>query len=150
MITAVIGVDPGPTSGVALLILRDDRTLADRFVFQCNAPAAYGLVNYLVEANEGPAKVVCAGEAFADGRGPGARGKNAQVTRGLITDLDSLPVTWYWRTAAAVKPWAIDRRLLISGLYDITQGMPHARDACRHALFCAAHDLGLPDPLIKD
>jgi hypothetical protein len=46
-----------------------------------------------------------------------------------------------------VKPWATDERLAAAGLLDPTKGMRHARDAARHALFCAVRDFGLPDPL---
>jgi hypothetical protein len=46
-----------------------------------------------------------------------------------------------------VKPWAVDKRLHAAGLLDMTAGMRHARDAARHALFCAVKDYGLPDPL---
>jgi hypothetical protein len=51
------------------------------------------------------------------------------------------------RTAALVKPWATDKRLVAAGLLDITRGLPHARDGARHALFSAHHDSGAPDPL---
>ena len=51
------------------------------------------------------------------------------------------------RAAAEVKPWATDARLDAAGLLDVTKGMPHARDACRHALFAGVRDGRMPDPL---
>jgi hypothetical protein len=55
----------------------------------------------------------------------------------------------YARSAADVKPWATDTRLQAAGLLDLTKGMRHARDAARHALFCAVCDFGLTDPLSR-
>jgi hypothetical protein len=61
---------------------------------------------------------------------------------------DSLvEVTYHARSASTVKPWATDARLERAGLLDLTAGMRHARDAARHALFCAVKNCGLPDPL---
>ncbi|MET0423635.1 MAG: hypothetical protein ABW046_07165 [Actinoplanes sp.] len=73
------------------------------------------------------------------------------VTRsmvGVVTSWSSLPnLTLRQRSASEVKPWATDKRLHAAGLLDPTIGMRHARDAARHALFCAVSDYGLPDPL---
>jgi hypothetical protein len=46
-----------------------------------------------------------------------------------------------------VKPWATDKRLTAAGLLAMTAKMADARDACRHALYTAVHDAGIPDPL---
>lgn len=53
------------------------------------------------------------------------------------------------RRAADVKPWATDERLDAVGLLEPTKGMRHARDAARHALFCAVKECGRPDPLSR-
>lgn len=53
------------------------------------------------------------------------------------------------RAAVAVKPWATDSRLHALGLLDASIGLPHARDAVRHALYEAVHAGLLPDPLSK-
>lgn len=142
--TVIIGADPGATCGIALL-MPDGPPL----VYSCNHHAAYGLVSWLIEANEGPADIIAAGEAFVPGRGAGARMTGAAVTRSLIDDLDDL-LGWHWRSAAAVKPWATDRRLDAAGLLTITAKMPDGRDAARHALFAAVHDAGWPDPLSRE
>lgn len=141
--SCVLGVDPGPVTGVCWLGLAPWQPLA----FQCSAPGAYLLAAFLLEASDGPARVILAGERFIAGRGPGARGADAAVTRQVITDLDSLSPHWHWRSAAEVKPWATDARLRAAGLLQECRGMPHAADACRHALFAAVRDGGVPDPL---
>ena len=75
----------------------------------------------------------------------------SRITRDLVGQLSALVsegrgVRQIQRSAAEVKPWGTDLRLTKSGLLAITKGMPHARDACRHALF-AAVSAGMPDPL---
>lgn len=139
----IIGVDPGGVSGVALLP-QDGEPLA----YQCCAAATYGLVVMLAEASDSPEHVVFAGEKFVPGTGAGARRKPAGTTRGVIGDLNDLG-GWHWRSAAEVKPWATDKRIERAGLAALTAALPHARDAFRHALFCAVHDLGWPDPLSR-
>jgi hypothetical protein len=141
---ACLGVDPGMTTGMALL-----SESGPPLVFQCNASAAYALACFLLEANDGPATVVAAGEAFVAGRGAGARGKDAAVTRQVIADLDQLHENWHWRSAATVKPWSTDARLKAAGLLAPCQGMGHAADGARHGLYAAVHDCGWPDPLSK-
>lgn len=140
----VLGVDPGVTTGVFWLA-----ATGPPLAYQCNASGAYPLVAFLLEANDGPAQVILAGERFVPGRGPGARGAAATATRAVIADLDGLSDGWHWRSAAQVKPWATDRRLAAAGLAAHCHGMPHAADAARHALFAAVHDAGYPDPLSR-
>jgi hypothetical protein len=145
VITCVLGVDPGPHTGVAWLT--EGRA---PLVFQCNPAAAVPLVEWLLDSNEGPAHVSLAGEGFVPGRGAGARQEGAMVTRALIEDLDAAHDGWHWRSAAAVKPWA-RLRLEKSGLLALTDGLgQHSRDAAMHAIFCAVHDRDWPDPLSKD
>jgi hypothetical protein len=144
-VTCVLGVDPGPVTGIAWLCSGPGQR---PLVFQCNAAGAYPLASWLLEASEGPARIICAGERFITGRGAGARGANATATRQVISDLDRL-ARWHWRSAAEVKPWATDARLKAAGLLEQCHGMPHAADACRHALFAMIHDCGMPDPLSR-
>lgn len=146
--TIVIGVDPGPTTGVAWMDLSVAEARQLPLVFQCNHAGAYPLVSWLIEASEGPAAVILAGERFIHGRGAGARGRAATITRSVISDLDGLG-RWRWRSAAEVKPWATDRRLAAAGFLPECHGMPHAADACRHALFAAVRDGGMRDPLSR-
>lgn len=139
----VLGADPGPATGIAMVETAGDGLRA--MTFQCNGSSAYWLASQLLEANEGPASVILAGERFIIGRGAGARGAAGRETREVIADLDGLG-DWTWRAAAEVKPWATDRRLAAAGLLAQCHGMPHALDACRHALY-ALVKAGYPDPL---
>lgn len=143
MTVVILGADPGLCTGLFLL------TPAGGLAYQCSHNAAYGLATFLIECNDGPANVVCAGEAFVPGRGAGARQAGAAVTRALIADLDDL-MKWHWRPAVTVKAWSTDKRLEAAGLLGLCKGMPHAADAARHMLYCATKDCGMPDPLGKD
>jgi hypothetical protein len=142
----VIGADPGVVTGIAMLAPGERP-----WVIQCSAPAVLAVMQLLVElAQSRGDDVTCAGERFITGRGPGARGVNATVTRELIDGLSRLPARWHWRSAAEVKPWATDTRLEAAGLLRECHGLPHGADACRHLLFCGARDLGWPDPLSRE
>ena len=143
MTAVVLAADPGSTCGFCLLAPG-----CVPLVYACNHAAAYGLACFLIEANDGPATMICAGEAFVPGRGAGARQAGAAVTRALIADLSDL-TGWHWRSAAMVKPWA-RLRLKAAGLYDVTAKTADGRDAAMHAIFAGVHDCGWPDPLSKD
>lgn len=150
----VIGIDPGPTTGFA--VLRWDGEpgawrLATRnhAVFQCAHGSALWLFDRLIEEHP---HVRVAIERFILGRISRASKHDGEITRDLIgalvdriVDMDASR----WRPAAAVKPWATDDRLAYAGLLDPTKGMPHARDAGRHALFSGVSDYGAPDPMSK-
>jgi hypothetical protein len=137
---AVLGCDPGTCTGMAFLPPHGPLT-----AFQCSGHAAAWLARQLLEASEG-ARVIAAGEAFVPGPGTG---RDATVTRQVITSLDGV-ARWHWRPAGEVKAWATDERLRIAGMLALTAKMPRdARDACRHLLFCAVHDCGMPDPLAR-
>lgn len=158
MITMVLGADPGSTTGLCLLHLEptydipgvtSPPVIKSRLVFGCNALAVFPLAQFLMEINEGPARIIATGETFVPGRGAGARGHGAADARAVIEDLKALPLNWHWNTAAVVKAWATDERLKAAGLYDMTAKMIDARDAARHALFGAVKYAGLPDPLSR-
>lgn len=71
-------------------------------------------------------------------------------TARLVTQLNGAGIPVTVRPPALVKPWATDRRLEAAGLMTATAGMPgHARDAARHCLYCACHDLGMRDPMSR-
>lgn len=142
---AVIGVDPGPTTGIAVLDLHD----YSHALIQADA----GSVVHLVRSYSGGALLRVAVERYVIGlrAARSAKAGAGRVTRDLIGALAALepeldtPVVQ--RSAAEIKPWATDERLRAAGLY--TRGMPHARDGARHALFAAVHDCGAPDPLSR-
>jgi len=154
-----IGIDPGPTTGLAVAYWHDG--WVQPAAFQCDAAAAVTLLRWVLRDNghcngRAPARkqVRAQVEEFRLGTGAGARGPDAAATRSLSEDLAMTlmreHVPCLIRPAAAVKPWATDKRLEKAGLIRVTSGMPqHARDAFRHLLFTAVHDGGVPDPLSK-
>jgi len=151
----VLGVDPGPTTGIAALRYTDGR-LAEVRVAQCCADWALPLLTGLGLLD--PAQrglIVLAIERFVVGprAAHSATAVAGQITRDLAGALIALGeptrVLIRTRSAAEVKPWATDTRLDAAGLLAPTRGSAHARDGCRHALFAACHDLGIPDPLSR-
>lgn len=148
-----LGIDPGATTGFALLRAWPYTDL--NLVVQCNHLAARVVLDGLLTYDEGCPTVIAV-ERFVVGRrsARSSTAKAGEITRNLIgaiqeaADRSSTPTTVVMRAAAAVKPWAQDR-LGPSGLLAATTGMTHARDACMHALFAACHDGGLPDPLSR-
>lgn len=150
--TLVIGVDPGPTTGIVAFEHPGWLLPNGIRVVQCSANAAVTLVRTLVAQRW---SVLLAVERFVVGRGSMRAGQHGTVTRELIGALQSLyegldgPLGWRARSASEVKPWATDERLAAAGLLDPTKGMGHARDAARHALYAAVRDCGMPDPLSR-
>lgn len=143
-----LGIDPGPSTGIALIRLGEP---AAAQVFQCNAAAAPWLLARLLEEQK-RFQVTGGIEAFAPGRGAGAARHGSRVSR-QVEELAGIcaesGVPLQARFASVVKAWATDKRLREAGLYELTAGGTHCRDAARHALFCAVYDGGLPDPLSK-
>lgn len=143
----VLGVDPGPTTGLGLLQLPLG---AGHEYGQLSAGAVLPVVLALLDPCPGPALIAV--EAFVVGRraGRSASPDAGRVTRELVAALRALAgpgLAVVVRPAAEVKPWATDERLRAAGLHPT--GMPHARDGCRHALYAAVHDCGVPDPLSR-
>lgn len=153
----VIGIDPGPIPGIVHLALRAGGRNLDIDVIQCSESTAPLLLWALLDSARfvgGTAPAIVAIEKFVVGRASMRSGRSGGVTRDLVGKLireaeDQQNVKVLQRTAAQVKPWATDTRLEAAGLLEATKGMRHARDAARHALFCAVHDAGVPDPLSK-
>lgn len=158
MTTVVIGVDPGPSTGIVELIC-DSGQFEIGSVVQCNANAVLSIVDMLAFGSNrsplrDPSRVLVAVEHFVVGyrAGRSSTAVAGQTTRELIADLQALgraSVRVVLRSASEVKPWGTDHRLMQAGLWDATKGMQHARDGARHALFAAVHDCGVPDPLSR-
>lgn len=153
----VVGVDPGPTPGICGLLYQDGKLSAAR-VLQINAPGCLGAVSWLLGSCWGNGhSALLAVERFVIGRRSVVSGSRdaGQITRDMIGALGGLVageegrVTFVSRSAAEVKPWAIDERLKAVGLLSSCLGMPHAKDAVKHALFAAVADLGVADPLSR-
>jgi len=146
----VIGVDPGPVPGIVALHF-DRVRLGPVDVIQCSAGVSGEILDHLLSIPLWPRTLVQI-ERFVVGRGSMKSGRHGAVTRNQVGALKEIARThcgdWVFeRSAAAVKPWAVDDRLARAGLLEPTKGMTHARDAARHALFCAVRDGGIPDPL---
>jgi hypothetical protein len=151
-VTVILGVDPGGTTGIALLGGPDGVPV----LLQSSREGVLTVVWALVERvrDQGGKVSAIAVERFVAGPRSGrlATPAGAATARVVIADLCSFAqevadVPVYPRSAAEVKPWATDARLKAAGIEH--RGMPHALDAARHALFCAVRDYGMPDPLSR-
>jgi hypothetical protein len=154
----VIGVDPGPTPGIAALHATASRAVAAAVV-QCDQGSTVLLVRALLStldpAGDGGRPPILAVERFVVGY-RAARSRTAAAgaaTRDLVGAVRAMVreigARFEERPAAAVKPWASDARLAAAGLLERTRGLPHARDAARHALYAAVHAHLMPDPLSR-
>jgi len=146
----IVGVDPGPTPGVAALLI-DGGLIHARILTQDLDVS--GLCDLL---DEGLSDVdVLAVERFiisplaARGNAPRAGRATRDMVAALAAWADDRGVRYLERSAAEVKPWATDARLNAVGLLDATKGVPHARDAARHALYAAVKGFWMRDPLSK-
>ena len=134
--TAILGVDPGPTPGVVTL-----------FVWT-------GIVGDVVVGGEPLSAMRLADwvavERFIVGRG------TARKTRGASMETIAQAVALHdaakamgkpvqYLPAGSVKPIVTDARLKRYGVWDMLKG-PHQRDAARHAVFMGLQH-GALDPL---
>lgn len=148
--TYVLGVDPGAGSHIGVVGFSTWDVADTLMVIQCNWRAFDALLPGLV-----PGDFVLAVERFVPsrlgqtGNAPGARRATTAVIQRCEHYAEANGHRCYLRTASEVKPWATDQRLLAGRLLLACKGMPHARDAARHALFAAVHDCGMRDPLSK-
>lgn len=157
MYVNILGIDPGPIPGGLRLKIEVPDAGAPRIIRAEAMQVTAGMLIEVLECTHqlGTALDAIAMERYVVGRraarsstpAAGARTRDmvGEVT-GWATD-KRLPV--HARSASDVKPWAVDKRLHAAGLLDLTAGMRHARDAARHALFCAVKDYGLPDPMSR-
>lgn len=154
----VLGIDPGPIPGVVRLqlgvppdTLGAATELLAAQVLQCTP----GVLTCVLEALSQDDQPTIALERFVTGprAGRSSTPKAGTTTRALIGEVEAWArdghVRIHTRSAAEVKPWATDARLEAAGLLELTTGMRHARDAGRHALYCAVRDYGLTDPLSR-
>lgn len=143
--SAVIGVDPGGTTGLAVVVFDGVRYLGVYGQYTDRAEL-FEQVRFWVGAMPG---IRIAAERFVVSRraGRSATAGAGQQARDILGQLGGLGVPLKLRTASEVKKWATNKRLDAAGLLKPTVGKPHARDAARHALFSLVADLGCPDPL---
>lgn len=153
----IVGVDPGPTTGVGVMLFEDalgawecTRTA----VFQCDLESAPWLVAVCLDWQGAFAYKVLAVERYVIGSRSSkvSHAGASSATRQLIGNLEQQAfdrkVVFRQRAAGEVKPWATDLRLTKAG-FKLPKGMTHGADGCRHGLFSAVHDCGVPDPLSK-
>jgi hypothetical protein len=145
----VIGIDPGPTPGLVRLLYMDG-TLATVDVVQCSSSLLMTVALALLQ--DRAVETYLQVERFVIGRASMRSGSAGAITRDQVGRLLEMAASIgnvypVQRPATEVKAWATDKRLSAAGLITPTKGMTHARDAARHALFCAVADGKIKDPL---
>jgi hypothetical protein len=161
-IVSIVGVDPGPTTGLCFLDYRvstehQNSELVTVTLLQTPALTADALLEAMLARWYSPANETITGryaavEKFVTGRSAGTRGPDADVTRQLVMELTERLQLYAYpvkiRPAAEVKPWATGKRLEHAGITcSGATAMRHSLDAARHALFAAVKDAGMKDPL---
>jgi len=145
----VVGIDPGATTGVAVLDLA--RPNEPEFA-QLSPKLAVPMLN-LVDNTSTIVRIALEKFVVSHRAGRLSTPQASAATRQLIADV----ITWGEthgvrvdvRAAAQVKPWATDERIKALGWYHETTSHGHARDALRHALYTACSLCGLADPLSR-
>jgi hypothetical protein len=150
-VTRYIGIDPGPTPGVAVLEV-SSRYVWELDVLQCTArlllPVALELARGREDVRVAIERFVARGRASAEQRLTADQVVAVQQTLNVVARVSV-------RSASEVKCWATDARLAACrppegpSLLELCKGMRHARDAARHALFAAVRDGAIPDPLSR-
>jgi hypothetical protein len=144
----IIGADPGVTTGIMGLRYPCEGHRSAWSAIQCDHGSALVIIDAQMGRVSADVQVFIALEGFIDGRRSNTR--EGKITRELVMSIkDTWPAITVLRRATDVKPWATDYRLSAIGAIDKAPNMRHARDAGRHALFCAVHDLSIPDPLSR-
>jgi hypothetical protein len=149
--TLVLGIDPGPTTGMVALLFTDRDAMADPMVLQCDHYSTLLFARAIVVWNPEFTPLVAV-EQFVVGPRSSRSGTAlaGRTTRNLIGALsEEFGDAVVLRPAGQVKPWATDRKLDAAGLLHPTAGMNHARDAARHALYAAVHSGIAHDPMSK-
>jgi len=151
-IPMVLGVDPGGTTGLALVSYVDGAFTLEAVT----ETTKLHVIAYVLDRAAHRVHIVAA-ERFVIGRRAGrsssaAAGTLARDVLGVVAAegkrLGGVRVKL--RTAAEMKRWATDKRLKAAGLWEGTAATINhhdGRDAARHALMALVWDLGCPDPL---
>jgi hypothetical protein len=155
----IVGIDPGPIAGVVRLQVEQQGNVGGlggaRLVDVQALQVTPELLTCVLDGITQDGHYTIALERFVTSfrAGRSATPGGGLATRSLIGEVEAWArlgnTRVQTRPAADVKPWATDERLDAAGLLEPTKGMRHARDAARHALYCAVRDYGLPDPLSK-
>lgn len=153
VVHSVIGVDPGPSTGIAFLDYVGDQLTGFMSIQIDGKSAVPCLEAILARYYSNPSTIqmrLAQVEAFITGKSAGTKGEDAEVTRQLAFNIAERLQMWGYsvqlRKKADVSTWASDKRLKASGLLRPPENR-HANDASRHGLFVAVHDGYKPDPL---
>lgn len=146
-----VGIDPGPSTGIAILNFSDLEPPGWE-VFQCGGESATWLIDQIYSSF---CPKIVAVEQFIVSNRPGTKGKDAELTRRIANYAVSAAhgirrnpsCKICERRAIDVKPWASDNRLNRTN-FPWGAKFKDARDAGRHALFAAVHDGRERDPLL--
>jgi hypothetical protein len=150
-VTYYLGVDPGPSTGIALLNLEDGCS-PEWTVFQVNGAGAPWLLTELCRAF---CPRAVSYEEFVASNRAGTKGKAAQETRRIADQVEpiarancrrSTPVYVVARRATDVFGWATEKRLEKSG-FPLGPKFRDARAAGKHVLYLAVRDGKERDPL---
>jgi hypothetical protein len=141
-----VGIDPGPSTGIAVLNFNDLEPPGWE-VFQVGGVSAIWLLDHILRDYR--PKIVAVEEFIVSNR-PGTKGADAELTRRIANQAAAKRLNGYTvreRRAIDVKPWATDKRLAKT---DFPWGakFKDARDAGRHALYAAVRDGRERDPLL--
>lgn len=143
--TYYLGIDPGPSTGIAILSIGDLESSWE--IFQCLGESSYWLIDKIY-ADYKPR--VVAVEEFVPSNRAGGVGKDAQLTRSVanyaVNRAKDAGLYVVERRARDVKLWASDKRMKKS---DFPTGakFKDARSAGWHALFASVKDGKERDPL---
>jgi len=149
----VIGIDPGGTTGVAVVSYVNNGDGSGGFVLswagQLTREEALPRIGDMITKFQPDAVAV---EGFivsnrsARSRSAGA-GEFARELIGAVIYGPGARHAVLTHTASQVKRWATDKRLDAAGLLAQLKGQQHARDAARHALITLVERDWAPDPL---
>lgn len=144
--TTILGIDPGGTTGFALL-QNVGGVLSLAVVGQTPGLDAQSIQDEIRDYQEWAGdEMHLACEDFVL-RGRASR-RNGGGTADLVGAVRAIGGARF-RTAAMVKPWATSKRLALLGNVHLLTGKPHAADAARHALYSGVRDFGWSDPLSR-
>lgn len=140
-----VGVDPGGVTGVALVAFEDGRYRLEAHGGLTGSAEETVRDLRAFEATSAPLAVerFVVGRRSARSASSGASDKARNVIGGLVS---AFAGRVRLHTASEVKAWATNKRLEAAGLRP-SQGLPHSRDAARHALYTLVKHYRCPDPL---
>lgn len=127
----IIGLDPGKTTGAALLQPNGQWTVAELD----NLPALWDLLLQLK-----PKTVVCERFVWQPRIHDASALKHIGVTELYVQQ--RYDVNMIYQMPSAAKNFVSDVMLRRNDMFNVSKGMRHARDAIRHVIYYLVHVLG--------